>query len=392
VAKRRGNNEGSIFQLPDGRWCGFVHLGYENGKRKRKKIEGQTRAEVQNRVGKALAEVRQGITPTPELLTVAEYLEKWLEDCVKVKVRARTHESYADQIHRYVIPKLGKIRLGKLTPQDVRRCLNQMVHSGLSPRTAQYNRAILRVALNRAVKDGILFRNAAALADSPKARTHEIRPFNPDEARRFLCAVKGDRLQSLFTVAVALGMRQGEILGLRWEDVDFGEGIVRVRFNLQRIGGKPQFVEPKTARSRRTIRLPQVAIASLAAHRSRQEEERLLAGTRWQDWGLVFTSSIGTPLESCNVNHRFQALAKEAGLPKLRFHDLRHTAATLLLAQGVHPRLVMEILGHSQISLTMNTYSHVIPAMQEEVAAKMDAILNPMATVLATVAASEVIQ
>ena len=175
---------------------------------------------------------------------------------------------------------------------------------------------------------------------------------------------------------MSLGLRQGEIFGLRWNDIDLERGMLTVRYAIQRIDGEPRFVEPKTARSRRTINLPAVAVSALYRHLGRQADERAVAGERWQDWGVVFPSTIGTPMEACNLTHRFHKITATAKLPKIRFHDLRHTAATLLLAQGVHPRLVMETLGHSSISLTMNTYSHVLPAMRADVADRMNSILE----------------
>ncbi len=180
----------------------------------------------------------------------------------------------------------------------------------------------------------------------------------------------------MYTVALALGLRQGEALGVRWEDVDLEAQTLRVRYALQRIDRKPTFVEPKTTRSRRTLPLPPSIVTALRAHRVRQLEERLLAGERWQDWNLVFASTVGTPLDGHNVTHRLQKHLERAGLPRQRFHDLRHCCASLLLAQGVHPRAVMEILGHSQIALTMDTYSHVMPAMLRDAANLMDGILG----------------
>jgi integrase len=232
-------------------------------------------------------------------------------------------------------------------------------------------------------------RNVATLVDAPRVERAEIRPMTPEEARQFLDVMKDDRLEALYSVAIALGLRQGEALGLLWPDIDLVRGTLTVQRSLQRIEGKLKLVEPKTTRSRRTINLPQVAINSLLAHRARQQQERLIAGNAWQETGFVFTTSIGTPLDASTVTHRFQATLQTAGFPRTRFHDLRHTCATLLLVQGVHPRLVMEILGHSQISLTMNLYSHVIPAMNTEVAREMDALLKPVATSVATQPNSE---
>jgi integrase len=394
MAKRRGNSEGSIFRLKDGRWCAMVSLGYRNGKRWRKKYTAPTRSEVQGHVRKAVTSIAEGYTLDTNHMRMGEFLEAWLEHSAKNAVGPSTFESYSALVRRYLAPRLARVELAKLTAPHVRQCLNDLLERGgaphkdengemqdtrLSPRTVQYCRAVLRKALNQALRDGLVLRNAAALTDPPKVVHPEISPYTPEQARAFLEAVKGDRLEALFTVAVAVGLRQGEILGLRWEDIDLFGGVLSVRYQLQRIDGKPRLVEPKTKRSRRTIKLPAVAVSALRTHLTKQSEERALAGESWREWGLVFASTIGTPIESCNLNHRFQRLAEFARLPKIRFHDLRHTAATLLLAQGVHPRLVMEILGHSSISLTMNTYSHVIPVMQEEVAAKMNGILTASA-------------
>jgi integrase len=248
--------------------------------------------------------------------------------------------------------------------------------AGLTPRTVQHIHATLRTALDQAVKWDFAPRNVAMLVDAPRVRRAEVKPFTPDKARKFLDAAREDRLEGLYAVAM-LGLRQGEILGLRWPDINLVAGTVSVRQSLQRVGGKLTAVDTKTDRSRRSVRLPQVTAAALVRHQARQQEERQSAGSLWKENDFVFTTTIGTPMDGPTVTHRFQNLLQSAGLPRMRFHDLRHTCATLLLAQGVHPRVVMEILGHSQIAITMNLYSHVIPAMQEEVATRLDEILSP---------------
>ena len=242
---------------------------------------------------------------------------------------------------------------------------------GLSPRTVQYARAVLRKALNQALRWGLVPRNVATLVDPPRSKRHEIVFFAPDQANAFLDTARGDRLEALYRVALSLGLRQGEALGLRWEDVDLERGVLRVRVALQRIDGVPQLVEPKTPRSHRTIALPRPLAAHLRAHRTRQITERL-ACPRWQDWDLVFPSSVGTPLSPQNLTKRYKALLRDAGLPAMRFHDLRHSCASLLLAQGVPARVVMETLGHSQIGLTLNTYAHVMPELQRQAAEAME--------------------
>jgi integrase len=210
----------------------------------------------------------------------------------------------------------------------------------------------------------------------PRAVRFEVRPLEPEQARSFLKAVSGDPLEALYTVALAVGLRQGELLGLRWEDVDLDAGVLHIRHGLQRIEGKLRLVEPKSARARRTIVMPALVTESLRSHRVRQMEQRLLVGTEWEAGDFVFATAIGRPLTDSTVTHMFQRHLARAGLPRQRFHDLRHACASLLLAQGVSPRVVMELLGHSQITLTLNTYSHVMPGLQAEAAARMDGLLS----------------
>ena len=227
------------------------------------------------------------------------------------------------------------------------------------------------------LKWGLVARNAASLVDGPRVPHSEIQPFTPEEARSFLEAVKQERLAGLYCVAIAAGLRQGEALGLTWEDIDLEAGTVSVRQALHYARGAFHLVEPKTPRSRRTIALPAVAVAALRRHRARHAEERLAAGSLWEnDWGLVFTTTAGRPLQGPAVTRGFQQVLARAGLRRQRFHDLRHACASLLLSEGVHPRVVMETLGHSQIGLTMNTYSHVLPALQREAAERMDRVLS----------------
>ena len=209
----------------------------------------------------------------------------------------------------------------------------------------------------------------------PKQIRTERRYLTPDEARTFLDAVRGERLEALFTVALAIGLRQGEALGLRWEDVDLDAGIVQTRVQLQRIDGKLQLVDLKSESSHRTIALPAVALNALREHRERQRDERTTFGAAWEDHGLVFTTELGRPLDAQNVAKQLRRIREKAGLPWLNFHGLRHGFGSLLAAQGVHPRVAMELLGHSQISLTMEIYTHVAPELAREAAGKIDEIL-----------------
>jgi integrase len=366
---KRGNNEGSVYQRSDGKWCAAVTLS--NGKRK--VLYGRTRQDVARKLTEALQAREQGMPVSLKRQTVGQFLHRWLEDAVKPNVRPRTYLSYSQLVRLHLRPSLGRVQLAQLAPHDVQAFLNQKGAAGLSPRTVQYIRAVLRRALGQALKWGLVVRNVATLVDPPRVERHEVEPLTTEQAMALLAAARGNRLEALYSVALAIGLRQGEALGLRWVDIDLDAGTLRVRKQLQRIDGTLQLTEPKTDRSRRLIVLPAFAVDSLREHRLRQLQERLLAGTRWQDHGLVFPSTIGTPLEPRNLLRQFHAMLGRAGLQRCRFQDLRHTCATLLLIQGEDLRVVMDVLGHSQISLTANTYQHVREALKRA-ADKMQAL------------------
>ncbi len=373
---KRGQNEGSIYKRKDGRWTAVVSFGYKNGKRWRKSFYGKTRRDVQEKLNKALRAYQQGLPVAPERQTVGQFLEHWLFESVKPTVRPSTYIRYTEHVRNHISPAIGHIKLAKLTPQHVQALQNDKLGEGLAPATVRYMRAVLRRALNQALKWDLVARNAAALVDAPRVVQKEIEPFTLEQARTFLDAIRGDRLEALYSVALAVGLRKGEVLGLKWSDVDLDKRTLTVRASLQRINGALVFVEPKSRQSRRTVALPQTVIDAVKLRRARRAEERLLAGSRWKDHGLVFPTTIGTPMDPRNLTRHFKRALQTAELPLRRFHDLRHSCASLLLAQDVHPRVVMEILGHSQISLTMNTYSHVIDKLQHEAAAKIDAALE----------------
>lgn len=306
---------------------------------------------------------------------MGEFLDEWLLEVAKPRVRAWTFAAYEVHVRLHIKPAIGRLPLDKLTPQHVQFLLNEKLRQGLKPRTVRYMRGTLRTALNEAQKWGLVSRNAAALVDGPRVERYKVHPFSPDEARILLHSVKGNRLEALYSVALTMGLRQGEALGLTWEDVDLRLGYLRIAKQLQRIHGSPKLVEPKTERSRRTLALPPMIARHLQQHFVQQQREKVSAGPRWREHGLVFTTPIGTPLDGTAVTKQFHQVLERAGLPQRRFHDLRHSCATLLLVQGVSPRVVMDLLGHSQIGLTMNTYSHVIPDLSRDAANRIDQLL-----------------
>lgn len=369
---KRGNNEGNIRHRPDGRWEARITL--PSGQRK--SVYGETRAEVNRKLSRLLAQIEKGVSAPNERLTVAAFFEEWLRDYVKPSVRPKTYISYESDVRLHIIPRFGKIALTKLQPQHIQRMMAEMLEAGLSPRTVADTRATVRRALNIAMRWGMVQRNVATLVDPPKRSDKEPVTLSPEQARTFLAGIQEDRLRALYWVAIAIGLRQGEILGLRWEDVDLDAGTLSVRNALQRIDGEWKLVPPKTERSRRKLRLPTVALDQLRQHCTRQSEERALLGAEWDDWGLVFVRPHGKPIFGEVLTKDFQKLLARLGLPKIRFQDLRHSCATFLISQGLSPRVVMETLGHSNIHTTLQIYSHVLEDDRQAAADTMDGVLG----------------
>jgi integrase len=381
MAKRRGHGEGGIYQREsDGKWCASVDLGFVNGKRRRKIVYGETRKEVADKLKALHRDQAAGQAILTDRQTVEHYLDRWLETAVNPHRRAKTANSYEQIVRLYLKPHLGRVQLAKLTPEHVQTMLNALLLNGsaggkpLSARTVQYVRAVLRRALNQALKWGYVSRNAATLTDTPKVPRYEAIILSPAQSQQLLMAAAGHRLEALFTVALGLGLREGEVLGLRWVDLDFAQHSLRIVQTVQRLPGRLALERPKTERSIRLLPLPVFMERALAHHAERQTAERQLAGDDWDDHGLIFPSERGTPLDPRNLLRQFKALLVTAELPDMRFHDLRHSCATTLISQGVHPRVVQEILGHSQISTTMNVYGHVLDATRRVAADAMDGL------------------
>ena len=378
MARRRGHGEGSIRKRSDGRWEALLSDGYDGqGRRQRRNFLGRTRGEVQRKLDEARQRLQAGEPVADDRRSVAEFLEQWLNHAEQ-RVRPRTFERYRSIVRQHLVPHLGNLQLAKLSPAHVERMLAAQLDSGLSPRTVHHHRGLLRNALNVAQRWGLLTRNVAAFAAPPKVVEEEVAAIGPEQARQILDAVAGDRLEALYALTLALGLRQSEVLGLRWEDIDLDVDTLDVRRTLQRAEGEFRFFDTKTPRSRRTLSLAGPLVEHLGSHRRRQLEERLAAGIAWEGerWGdLVFTTELGGPLSGYVVTTHFQRLLLEAALPRMRFHDLRHAAATVMLTLGVPPRVAMETLGHSQISTTMDRYSHVIPELQRDASELVGAAL-----------------
>lgn len=372
---RRGPNEGSIYERWDGRWAGSVQIGYSDGRRVRKHAMGHSRAEVKEKMAALMRAHEEGRPIPDQRLKMGPFLRQWLDEVARPTLRPSTYASYDAILKTHLIPGLGHVAIAKLTPAEVQTFLNGRSTKGLSARRVQYIHAVLRRALVTAERWGLASRNVAKLVELPRVVRHEITPLRPEQARKLIDTAVADRHVALYVTALGTGLRQGELLALRWEDVDLDEGRLRVRHSLANVNGELTLQEPKTDRSRRNLVLPESVIAALRAHRTRQRMDRVAAGSRWVDSGHVFATMLGRPHHAATITRAFQDALARAGLPKVRFHDLRHSAATFLLASGMTLEDVKIMLGHSTIVLTSNTYGHVLDERQMQVARAMDAVL-----------------
>ena len=377
---KRGNGEGTISRRKNGGWMAQYYVYTVDGRR-RKTLYGKTRNEVSAKLTKAMADRDGGLIFDAGKMTVGEYLDRWLTDSARGTVRKSTYDSYQHQLRRYVHPTLGRLPLKKLTELHVQGLYRSMQDRGLSARTVRYTHAVLHRALKQAVRWKYIPRNPCDDTDPPKVQRDEMRPLDRDQVRRLLdtSALSGpngdpDRFHALYVLAVHTGMRPGELLALKWDDVDLEAGVLSINRTLSMAG---EFAPPKTAKSRRRIQLTTGSAAALKAHRKRQLEERLRLTSLWQDQDLVFPSTVGTPLNHRNLSRAFKDLLRRAELPEsTRLYDLRHTCATLLLSRNVHPKYVQELLGHASITLTLDTYSHVLPGMEGAAASAMEEALS----------------
>jgi integrase len=375
--RKRGNGEGSIYRRKDGRWVG-QYLVYTSKGPKYRYIYGKTRADVSKKLTKAMADRDGGLVFDAGALTVGEYLGRWLSDSIRGTVRISTFERHEQIIRGHLTPALGRVKLKTLTPAHVRSLHREKLDSGLSPATVRKIHSTLHKALSQAVADGLIPRNAADVK-APRPAPEEMRPLSETEARTFLEAAREaeDRFEALYILAITTGLRRGELLGLRWDDADLERGTLRVGRALVREGGRYVVGETKTKRGRRRVNLTPRTVAALKAHRRQQLEERVRNSGLYDDRGLIFATNVGTPLNPENlVKRSFKPLLAKAELPEIRFHDLRHTCATLLLGRSVHPKIVQELLGHATIAMTLDTYSHYLPSMGDQASGAMEAVFT----------------
>jgi integrase len=344
---------------------------------KRRYVSGKNKEETRRKLREARAGVDRGLVFDAENLALGEYLDRWLGGSVRGSVKQSTFDRNEIAVRVHIKPALGRIKLKKLAPAHVQSFYQDRLDAGSAPASLNKLHVVLHKALDQAVRWNMIPRNPTEVVRAPRSTPEEMHPLSADETRRLLEAARGDKLEALYVLAIHTGTRQGELLALKWQDVDLENATVSVRRTLTRNGGRLLLGEPKTKKSRRTIQLTEEAIRALCEHLDRQVDHIQRLGDLYRDEGLVFASEVGTLINPSNLRQRsFGSLLKRAELPKIRFHDLRHTCATLLLCRNVHPKFVQERLGHANIAITLDTYSHVIPGMGNQTAKAMEDALS----------------
>jgi len=359
VAKRRARGEGSIFKEgTTGYWCAEISL--PNGKRKKKRSKSQT--VVMDWLLDQRKLLKTNLLLPDDKILYRDFLDRFLKEVAEPTLKPKTVYSYEWLIRLHIKPNLGHLPITKIRPDHLQTLYAEKLSDGLSKRSVQHMHAVIRRSLNQALRWGLIYQNPTSRVTAPTPDKRPHATLTADQAKHLLESSKSYRLYPVYVLAITTGMRMGEILGLRWEDVRFEAGSLSVNQTIQLYKGKPLLGEPKTAASRRTISLTKLALEAL------NDIER--------SEGLVFRTKNGTPYNPRNVGRDFEKALARAGLARIRFHDLRHTAATLLLKENVHPKIVQEMLGHSSISLTLDTYSHILPDIQKEATEKMDKLFE----------------
>jgi integrase len=365
LAKWHG--DGSVFQRKDGRWVASVPYKDNLGVPKRVEKYYRSDAEAWEGWQGLLQQRADGLLGATELETVTQLVDAWLETIIKPNVKPQTYFNYKRSMRDYVVEHIGHIKLAELSSRHVQVLVNKLVARGLAPGTVRFAYRLLKSALKQAIQWNILSRNVGDGARLPRANKAKAKVFTTEEARIFLRAIRGHRLEAYFAVALSLGLRRGEALGLRWQDVDLEKKQIYIRVNLQLIERRMILSTPKTESSEAPLSLPAPLIAQLKAHKIRQIEERLQQGDKWKDWegaGLLFTWSDGRPISGAVMLHKLRAILAKAGLPRLTIHELRKSCATLLHAQGVPDKEIQMIMRHSSINTTRSLYIQAVESIQ----------------------------
>jgi len=368
---KRAHGTGSIFRRPERKgkqWVAQIVL--DNGKTRQRYFN--TEGEAADALNEMLYELRHGTIITEKDQTVKQHFEHWLE-VHKSKIRFSSYLRYRVTLDKHIFPALGHLSLQQLSARDIDTLYVRKLEEGLAPATIEVIHRVIKMALKQAVRWRLLTRNVCEDVTPPReTQSHERQIVTPEQAQQLLAAAKGHRLEAMITLTLATGMRRGELLALKWQDIEFKQKRLHVRRSANRLPGGYRVTDPKTARGKRMITLPQFVLETLGQHRIRQLEAKLKAGPKWEEHDLVFCNMYGRFLNTSNLQVLFSTLLKQAGLPHMRLHDLRHSAATILLAMGVPIKVVQELLGHSSITITLNVYGHVLSSMQQEAMDKLD--------------------
>lgn len=376
--KRRGHHEGSVFYMASrDRWVVDVSLG--PGKRKR--FYCKTKQEAVRKKNEVLREVEQGTLATGPQRKLGEYLQDWLENVHKDKLRVSSYVKYKKLV-KYIAADLGEVWLQKLTPEQVRRFYSKVAEKGgkggqgIASSTIHQMHAILHLALKNAVRWGYISKNVCDLVEPPRIISREVTPLSLEQAQALLKSVRKHRLEVLLTMAVVTGMRRGELLALRWSNIDLERRTLLVLHTVDYIERQYVETEPKTTAGKRLIDLPSFLVEMLKQHRVKLLERQLKQGEAWSDLDLVFPGFHGRYFNPSYLLELFGKVLREAGIPHMHFHDLRHSAATILLSMGVNMKVVQALLGHSDIAITLGLYSHLLPSMQREIVEKWDDVFG----------------
>jgi len=379
MTTRRANHEGSIYRRgSEGRWVGSLRMGRgPDGRLIRKYVSAPTRGEVVTKLLVLRREYADGLLPLDGHITVSALLRRWANDVMRHQVEETTLRNYLSVARHHIVPTLGHRELVDLRVTDVDHLLSLKRDEGLAASTVRRIRTVLAQCLDQAIRWGLVSRNVATLSRTPKVTRTEGRTMTPDEARRFLEAARGTRLEALYILLICTGLRRGEALGLMWEDLDREASVLRVARQLKRDSRGLVTTDTKTFRSRRAVNLPERMMDALLAHERRQRDERNLRGSHWTETAFVFTSRDGTPVDPRNFYREFRKVCDAAGLGHWHPHELRHSAASLMLAQGVKLHVVSQVLGHSSIRMTSDVYGHLLEPDRHEAAQAMGSLLWP---------------
>ena len=376
----RANGEGTIYQRSDGKWCGQVTVGFnpKTGKQKRKSFYGDTKKEVTRKMTEFKHKMNIGEYIEPSNMKLSEWLERWLEGR-KSTLAYNTFKSYKSKIKKHLNPVLGDISLKDLKARHIQEMLNHKLEhgklngkGGLAPVSVNLLYRILHAALEQAVKENLLPSNPCKAVETPKERNREMETWNSQQVNKFLEAAEESKHHALFYIALNTGMRRGELIGLTWEDIDLDKQKIEVKRQMVRTDNGLEFKEVKSEASKRTIPLTDNVVKFLKSHKIKQGEKKLSAGAAYNDRDLVFCNKAGHAIDSTNLNREFKRVIERAKVPDIRFHDLRHTFATLFIENGGAIKTLQQILGHTSVTITMDTYSHVTEEMLSEAAQNID--------------------